>query len=68
MLSGIKTEDETERRTSCSASVEYTLGFPSEVFVGEHFHKLLSSIRVTTLDITYEAYYADDGTLYVELD
>lgn len=67
-LSGIKTEKETEHRTSCSASVQYTLGFPSAEFVGEPTYRTLSLISSFKMDITYDAYFSDDGTLYVELD
>jgi hypothetical protein len=75
-ISGVTTIDATDRRSSCKFHVDYVLGLPSEAQIlavlkdaghTQRYVSMFDLVRNWKQDRTFEAYYADDGELFVEL-
>lgn len=74
-VSDVVTLGRTERRTACSATVSYALGFPSAKDLGladgrhgEMLYRQLEVLRSMKLDVEFSTYYSDDGTHFVEIE
>lgn len=70
-ISGVATQNRTEHKTTCSATVAYTLNWPTSQELGEGDpQRLVDRVRemmgTAEQDIEFTTYYADDGTHYVE--
>jgi hypothetical protein len=67
-LSGASTVSETERAVSCRVTSKITFGVPSGEMLGtDQWDKIFASVGDVTAQRNFEAYYADDGTLHVEV-
>ncbi len=76
VISGVTTIDATDRRSNCSFHVEYALGLPSaeqiqavlkDAAQAQRYVAMFDLVRTWKQDRSFEAYYSDDGELFVEL-
>lgn len=68
-LDGITTLRESERRSDCKVQVKFTFGLPTAQDLGDsRLQSALDAARVLQDERTYQTYYSDDGTHYVEVD